>query len=87
MKLTLAVVLLVAIAQIPSCNIDSSGADTVVGYVEDKYMAPVNTGPVPFILIAGTEYQVPLAFWHEVAIGDLVKYEKGVWKIIRKVGT
>jgi hypothetical protein len=82
----LAVLLMVIVAQIPSCNIDS-GSDTIVGYVEDKYLAPVRDGGAlhPFILIGGTEYQVPRPFWMEVRVGDLVKYENGQWTIVRRV--
>jgi hypothetical protein len=82
----LAVLLMVIVAQIPSCNIDS-GSDTIVGYVEDKYLAPVRDGgPLqPFILIGATEYQVPRPFWMEVRVGDLVKYENGQWTIVRRV--
>lgn len=87
MKLALAAVLMIAIAQMPSCNMSSGENESIVGYVEDKYMAPENVGPQPYILIGGTEHRVPMHFWREVQVGDLVKFENGIWRVLRKVGT
>jgi len=88
-KITLLVLLMIVVAQLPSCGDLTGGPDTVVGYVEEKYRLPLDDGAgvKPFILIAGTDYEVPMDFWMAVRIGDLVKRENGVWKIVRKVGT
>ena len=90
MKITLLMLLAVTVAQLPSCSgLSVSGPDTVVGYVEEKYRLPLDDGAgvKPFILIAGTDYEVPMEFWLQVRVGDLVRRENGIWTIVRKVST
>lgn len=83
MKIALAVTLLLITAQIPSCQ---PGSTEIVGYVDDKYLLPGPSGaPQPVIIIGATEHQVPWDFYREVRIGDLVKFEKGRWIILKKV--
>jgi hypothetical protein len=86
-KITLFVLLAVTIAQLPSCSI--TGSDTIVGYVEEKIRLPLDVGggTKPFILIGGTDYEVPMDFWLQVRVGDLVRRENGIWTIVRRSGT
>jgi hypothetical protein len=87
-KITLFVLLAVTIAQLPSCS-GITGSDTVVGYVEEKMRLPLDVGggTKPFILIGGTDYEVPMDFWLQVRVGDLVRRENGIWTIVRRSGT
>ncbi len=85
MKILLAVLFFAVVAQIPSCEQEESGP--IVGFVTDKYLAPGGTASHPAILIQATEYLVPWDFYREVHIGDLVKYEKGRWTILKKATT
>lgn len=82
-KVLLVVVLFLVTAQLPSCEVRPG---PLVGFVDDKYMAQLPTGgaPQPTILIGATEYTVPIEFYREVEIGDLVKWENGQWSIVRK---
>jgi len=79
----LAVLLAVAAAQIlPSCG----GTErTITGWVEAKYYHSRRQSYV--VVINNIEYTVPDDFYDQVDIGDLVKYENGAWKIVRKRGT
>jgi len=87
-KISLLVLLAVTVAQLPSCG-SISGPDTIVGYVEEKIRLPLDDGAAvrPFILIGGTDYEVPMEFWMRVRVGDLVKRENGIWTIVRRAGT
>ena len=89
MKITLLVLLMVTVAQLPSCGSLSGGPETIVGYVEEKYRLPLEEGAgvKPFILIGGTDYEVPMNFWLQVRVGDLVRRENGIWTIVRRSGT
>lgn len=85
--MTKAVVLVVlgltALAQaFPSCG---SSEVIVIGWVEAKFRSPFHDAYI--IEINNVEYSVPQDFWELVGVGDLVKFEGGVWKIVRKRGT
>lgn len=85
MKLSLLVVLAVAVAQIvPSCD---GGVKEVVGWVEEKYIDRVTLRQRYTIVINTVAYDVPFQFWHNVEVGDLVKYDGIEWTIVRKKGT
>ncbi len=81
--LLLTVLLATTVAQVlPSCG----RSVTVIGWVEAKYVRPIQDEP--YILeINNVEYTVPYEFWSEVRVGDLVKFENGVWTIVKKAGT
>lgn len=86
--MTKAVVLVVlgltALAQaFPSCG--SGSGEVIIGWVEAKFRSPVHDAYI--IEINNVEYSVPQDFWELVGVGDLVKFEGGVWKIVRKRGT
>lgn len=85
LKVLLVPLLFVLVAQIvPSCE---SQEGPIVGYVDDKYQTLTAGGiRVGVIIIGATEYEVPWSFYWEVHIGDLVKYEKMQWIIVRKAG-
>ena len=69
---------------VPSCG----GGDEehiIVGWVERKFPAPgVNRLN---IVINNVEYDVPPEFYAVVKVGDLVKFEGGLWKILKKAGS
>ena len=90
----LTVVLLLAVAQIlPSCG-DRSGDQSsgsasppqVIGWVDEKRTRIWETIP-HLIVINQIEYGVPYEFWRVVDVGDLVKFDKGQWAIVRKRGS
>lgn len=85
MKILFVAILLAVVAQIPSC---SPGAQEIVGFVDDKYVAPPFEGAPgkPMIVIGATEYVVSWNFYREVSIGDLVKWQSGRWTIVKKAG-
>lgn len=69
-----------ALGQIaPSCGEEERA---VVGWVERKFPAPGRDANV--IVINHIEYNVPPEFYDEVRVGDLVKYENGIWTIVKK---
>lgn len=83
----LAVVALLAIAQIiPSCG-DDGGSDAprpqVIGWVDEKVTRLSETNPY-LIIINQIPYGVPYEFWRTVDQGDLVKLDGGKWTIVRK---
>lgn len=81
-KVLLVVVLFLMAGQLPSCEMRTG---PFVGFVDEKYLAEAPSGPPrPTILIGATEYIVPLSFWQQVDVGDLVKWEDGKWTIVRK---
>ena len=87
MKMLFALLLVGIVAQVPSCGgLFGGGDDTVIGYVEEKYTAPelAGRGPLPWIAVNGKDYSVPWDFYREVRVGDIVKYEKGRWSIVKK---
>ena len=72
-----------ALAQIaPSCGGEEQ---TIVGWVQRKFPFPAKNAYM--IQINNVEYEVPDDFYLEVKVGDLVKYEKGIWTIVKKAGT
>ena len=72
------------LAQIaPSCGGDEER--TIVGWVERKFPAPGLNRLI--IVINNVEYDVPPEFYAEVKVGDLVKFEGGLWKIVKKAGS
>lgn len=79
----LVVLLAVTVAQIlPSCG----GTErTITGWVEAKYYH--NRRQSYVVVINNIEYSVPDDFYDQVDVGDLVKYEDGMWSIVRKKGT
>lgn len=83
MKILFVVLLLAVVAQVPSC--ESGDRGPIVGFVEDKYLTDVG-GPrsQPAIVIRAQEYIVPMQFYREVDVGDLVRFENGRWIIVRK---
>jgi hypothetical protein len=91
MHKVLAVVALLAVAQIlPSCG-DRTGSDEqgtpqqpqVIGWVDEKMTRLTETSPY-LIVINQVEYGVPYEFWVTVNVGDLVKYQNGMWSIVRR---
>jgi len=88
----LAVVVLMAVAQIlPSCGGGPGGAadepagPQVIGWVDEKRSRVWETIP-HIIVINQLEYGVPYDFWASVGVGDLVKFDKGKWSVVRKAG-
>ncbi len=82
MKLILLAVALLSVAQIlPSCGGDQGGP-TVIGWVEakgyDRWSGDYS------ITINAQDYQVTWAFFQEVKVGDLVKWDGKVWTILKK---
>lgn len=63
----------------PSCGEEER---TVVGWVERKFPAPGRDAVV--IVINHVEYAVPPEFYDEVRVGDLVKFEGGIWTIVKR---
>ncbi|MDR7554006.1 MAG: hypothetical protein QN157_00205 [Armatimonadota bacterium] len=91
MHKVLAIVTLMAVAQIlPSCG-DRTGSDDqgtaqqpqVIGWVDEKMTRLTETSPY-LIVINQVEYGVPYEFWVTVNVGDLVKYQNGTWSIVRR---
>lgn len=78
----LVVILAISVAQfLPSC----AGTErTVTGWVEYKYFHAGRGWYM--IVINNVEYPVPDDFYDQVQVGDLVKYENGLWTIVRKKG-
>ena len=85
MKILLVTLLFTLAAQaLPSCE---SRDEAPSGFVDDKYVLAGPSGvPHPVIIIGATEYEVDWAFYRQVSIGDLVKFENGRWIIVRKSG-
>jgi hypothetical protein len=82
MKLVLLAVALLSVGQIlPSCG-DNPQAGTVIGWVEAKGYER-GSGDY-FVTILGQDYQVAWAFFQEVKVGDLVKWDGKVWTILKK---
>ena len=93
-KVLAVVALMVVLQLIPSCggpkpaSDDSSTVSTgrpavVVGWVDEKRTDQQET--LPYVIIINSRiYGVPYAFWRQVGIGDLVKYDGEVWTIVRK---
>ncbi|MDR7426437.1 MAG: hypothetical protein QN152_13280 [Armatimonadota bacterium] len=69
---------------LPSCD-GGGGGPKVIGWVEAKYARAAD--PQYVVVINGIEYAVPDDFFFKVEVGDLVKYEGGVWTIIRRAGS
>lgn len=85
LKILLIPLVLLVAAQLPSCGFGTIQSGPLVGFVDDKYIGANEAGnPTPFILIGATEYIVPWAFYREVEVNDLVRFENGRWTIIRK---
>ncbi len=82
----LAVLLATTVAQIfPGCG-GSGTPPTVIGWVQRKLYLPTRM-PEPYIIVINyIEYGVEYGFWIQVDVGDLVKYENGVWSIVKKGG-
>ena len=79
------VVAALGLAQIaPSCG-GSDEERTIVGWVARKFPAPGLNRLI--IVINNVEYDVPPEFYDEVKVGDLVKFEGGLWKIVKKAGS
>jgi hypothetical protein len=84
--LLLVALLATTLAQVfPSCDGGGGGGPRVIGWVEAKYARAVD--PQYVIVINGIEYAVPDDFFFRVEVGDLVKYEGGVWTIVRRAGS
>ena len=79
------VVAALGLAQIvPSCG-GSDEEHTIVGWVARKFPAPGLNRLI--IVINNVEYDVPPEFYAEVKVGDLVKFEGGLWKIVKRAGS
>lgn len=73
----------IAIAQVvPSCGGEEL---TVIGWVARKTIASFKNAYI--VEIDNVEYEVPEDFYAEVRVGDLVKLEHGIWKVLRKAGS
>lgn len=82
MKLVLLAVALLSVAQIlPSCGGNPEGS-TVIGWVEAKGYDRFAGGYT--VTILSEDYEVPWAFFQEVKVGDLVKWDGKVWTILKK---
>jgi hypothetical protein len=91
----LAVVALLAVAQVfPSCGGHQSTSDDqsgpsvskppqVIGWIDEKRHRAWEFDPY-IIVINSHEYGVPQTFWMSVGVGDLVKYDGDIWKIVEK---
>ena len=85
MKVVFLVVLFVAVAQIlPSCGDTGDTGAEVVGWVDEKYVAPSSPGQRYVIVINHVEHDVLFGFWNSVDVGDLVKWDGLQWTILRK---
>jgi len=75
-----------SLAQIaPSCGGSETGRPgdaLVIGTVEYKRVSQIERSYSIFVL--ATEYDVPFAFWQQVNVGDLVKWDGKVWTIVRR---
>ncbi len=82
LKALLLAVALLSVAQIlPSCG-DNPGGATVIGWVEAKYYDRFAGGYS--ITVLSESYEVDWAFFQEVKVGDLVKWDGKVWTILKK---
>ncbi len=88
----LTVVALLAVAQIlPSCGGPGqsgggpavSSQPDVIGWVSEKRSRVWEATPY-MIVINALEHGVTYEFYMDVGVGDLVKYERGVWTIVRR---
>lgn len=86
LKVVLVVFLVTSLAQItPSCGGSETsrpGDALVIGTVEYKRILQPDRSHTIFVL--GTEYDVLPAFWQQVNVGDLVKWDGKVWTIVRR---
>ena len=86
LKVLLVTFLVTSLAQIvPSCGgSDTSrpGGALVIGTVESKRL--FNPERAYTITVLSTEYEVPYAFWQQVNVGDLVRWDGTVWTIVRR---
>jgi hypothetical protein len=87
LKVMLVVFLATSLAQIvPSCGGGSEsrlpGGALVIGTVESKRL--IQAERTFTITVLSTEYDVPYAFWQQVNVGDLVRWDGTVWTIIRR---
>lgn len=79
-KAVLLVVSLLSVAQaFPSCG---GEPEPVIGYVEAKGYDRASNAYT--LTILGTEYEITWAFFQEVKVGDLVKWDGKTWTIIKK---
>lgn len=85
-KFVLLFVLLTAVAQVfPSCENQQSNEPVVIGWVEEKHIDAFTRGYV--IVINRAEYAVPVPFWSQVKVGDLVKWDGTIWTIVKRAET
>lgn len=86
LKVLLVTFLVTSLAQIvPSCGGGGEGRPgdaLVIGTVEYKRITQPERSYTIFVL--ATEYDVPTAFWQQVNVGDLVKWDGRVWTIVRR---
>jgi hypothetical protein len=64
---------------LPSCDDQSR---VVRGFVDDKYIE----GPQHIIVVDRRPFDVPSTFWHEVQVGDTVRFDGRNWEIVRRRG-
>ncbi len=84
-KLAAVVLLSLTLAQaFPSCGGGSEGEILVIGYVEAKRLERA-VGAF-YLVINSHEYDVPEAFWRQVDLGDLVRWDGLTWTVVRRAG-
>lgn len=82
-KLAAVVLLSLTLAQgFPGCGGGSEGEILVIGYVEAKRLERA-VGAF-YLVINSHEYDVPEAFWRQVNLGDLVKWDGLTWTVVRR---
>ncbi len=59
------------------------GQGYVYGPVTQKFLTGGDTGDY-MIAVSGTAYEVPLAFYQQVRVGDTVKFDGKAWSIIKR---
>lgn len=88
LKALIVIFLATSMAQIvPSCGGSETGRPgdaLVTGVVEAKRITQPERNYTIFVL--STEYDVPVPFWQDVRVGDLVKWDGKVWTIVRRGG-
>jgi hypothetical protein len=57
----------------------------VYGPVSQKY-SPVPSEPNAQILISGQAYEVPMSFYNQVQVGDVVRFNGRAWSIVQRHG-
>lgn len=80
MKVLVVVAMLLVAQIVPSCGSGPSSRQ-VIGTVEAKW---ISLEGWPMVTVDLVEYTVPIAFWNDINIGDLVKRTDTGWSVIRR---